>query len=65
MCITFDGIISLAKIEEINTYAGIKSTLAGNGQTFSGDYLMNQGLNPSSGKVLPLTSMIIEINAVQ
>ncbi|PTR01553.1 alpha-galactosidase [Mucilaginibacter yixingensis] len=52
------------KIEEINTFTGIKSNLAGNGQTLSGDYLMNQGINLSSGKIVPLTSMVIEISAV-
>jgi alpha-galactosidase len=52
----------LYRVEEINLMPGSKSNLAENGGTFSGDYLMTMGLNLTPGKLIPLSSMIIEIN---
>lgn len=51
------------KITETNLMPGAKSNLAENGQVLSGDQLMNIGLNLTPGKLIPLTSMVIEINA--
>ncbi|WDF75703.1 alpha-galactosidase [Mucilaginibacter sp. KACC 22773] len=51
------------KVEETNLMPGAKSNLAENGRVFSGDYLMTMGLNLTPGKLMPLTSMVIEINA--
>ncbi|SEP40003.1 alpha-galactosidase [Mucilaginibacter sp. OK283] len=51
------------KVEETNLMPGAKSNLAENGRVFSGDYLMTMGLNLTPGKLIPLTSMVIEINA--
>lgn len=45
------------KINEINVVG--KPSFGDNGKTFSGDYLMNEGLNVTTGK--PLTSMVLEI----
>lgn len=53
----------LYRVEEINLMPGVKSNLAESGGTFSGDYLMTMGLNLTPGKLMPLSSMIIEINA--
>lgn len=53
----------LYRVEEINLMPGVKSNLAENGGTFSGDYLMTVGLSLTPGKLIPLSSMIIEINA--
>jgi alpha-galactosidase len=51
------------KVEETNLVPGTKSNLAENGHVFSGDYLMTMGLNLTPGKLIPLTSMVIEISA--
>ena len=53
----------LYRVEETNLMPGSKSNLSENGGTFSGDYLMTMGLNLTPGKLIPLSSMIIEINA--
>ncbi len=53
----------LYRVEEINLMPGVKSNLAESGGMFSGDYLMTMGLNLTPGKLMPLSSMIIEINA--
>jgi alpha-galactosidase len=53
----------LYKVEETNLMPGARSNLAENGHVFSGDYLMTMGLNLTPGKLIPLTSMVIEINA--
>ena len=53
----------LYRVEEINLMPGVKSNFAENGGTFSGDYLMTVGLSLTPGKLMPLSSMIIEINA--
>ncbi|MFC0513768.1 alpha-galactosidase [Mucilaginibacter angelicae] len=53
----------LYRIDETNLMPGSKSNLAENGRVFSGDYLMTMGLNLTPGKLIPLTSMVIEINA--
>jgi alpha-galactosidase len=53
----------LYKVEETNLMPGARSNLAENGRVFSGDYLMTMGLNLTPGKLIPLTSMVIEINA--
>lgn len=53
----------LYKVEETNLMLGARSNLAENGRVFSGDYLMTMGLNLTPGKLIPLTSMVIEINA--
>ena len=47
------------KIEETNLYPGVKGSRAENGKIFSGEYLLNIGLNVSSNK--SLTSSVIEI----
>jgi alpha-galactosidase len=51
------------KVEETNLMPGAKSNLSENGHVFSGDYLMTMGLNLTPGKLVSLTSMVIEINA--
>lgn len=51
------------RVEETNLMPGAKSNLAENGRMFSGDYLMTMGLNLTPGKLIPLTSMVIEISA--
>jgi alpha-galactosidase len=45
------------KVEEVNLMP--KPSFSDNGKTFSGEYLMKEGLNVTNGK--PLTSMILEI----
>lgn len=47
------------RIEEINLMPGSSSNLAGNGDTFSGRYLMSVGLNVFSGS--DLRSCVVEI----
>lgn len=47
------------KIEEINSFEGIRASCTDSGKTFSGDYLMKIGLNVSNNR--PLTSGVIEI----
>lgn len=49
------------KVEEINLMPGTKSTLKGNGESFSGDYLMKVGLEvfrfqPGQSRVIELTA---------
>jgi alpha-galactosidase len=49
------------RIKEINLFPETKPTLAENDKVFSGEYLMNVGLNLSPGRANPLTSNIFEI----
>ena len=49
------------RIKEINLFPGTKSAFPDNDKIFSGDYLMNIGLNLSAGRVSPLTSVVYEI----
>lgn len=49
------------KVEEINLMPNSTSNLKGNGETFSGDYLMKVGLNPFTLRVA--NSRVIEITA--
>ncbi|WP_316810099.1 alpha-galactosidase [Pedobacter heparinus] len=51
------------QIKEINLLPDAKSTFPDDGKVFSGDYLMNIGLNLSAGKISPLSSSIFEIVA--
>ncbi|MDR6782612.1 alpha-galactosidase [Pedobacter africanus] len=51
------------RIKEINLLPDARSTFPDDGKVFSGDYLMNIGLNLSSGKIAPLSSSIFEIIA--
>lgn len=48
-------------VKEINLFPGTKSQQPDNNKVFSGDYLMNIGLNLSPGRANPLTSNIYEI----
>jgi alpha-galactosidase len=50
------------RVEEINLMPGATSTLAENGCTYSGDYLMKVGLNAFS--FAPLTSRVITLTAL-
>jgi alpha-galactosidase len=49
------------RIKEINLFPETKPTLAENDKVFSGEYLMNIGLNLSPGRANPLTSNIFEL----
>jgi alpha-galactosidase len=49
------------RIKEINLFPGTKSAQPDNDKVFSGDYLMNVGLNLSPGRANPLTSNIYEL----
>jgi alpha-galactosidase len=49
------------RIQEINLFPGTKSVQPDNNKVFTGEYLMNIGLNLSPGRALPLTSNIYEI----
>lgn len=49
------------KVEEINLMPGAKSSLLGNGKTFSGDYLMKVGLSPFT--TVQTNSRVIEFTA--
>jgi alpha-galactosidase len=49
------------RIKEINLFPGTKSAQPDNDKVFSGDYLMNIGLNLSPGRANPLTSNIYEL----
>ncbi|MBB5436557.1 alpha-galactosidase [Pedobacter sp. AK017] len=51
------------QIKEVNLLPDTKSTFPDDGKVFSGDYLMNIGLNLSSGKISPLSSSVFEIVA--
>ncbi|MDI3321333.1 alpha-galactosidase [Pinibacter soli] len=46
-------------VKETNLFPGNNSSVPENGKTFTGDYLMKVGINPSSGR--ELTSTVIEI----
>ena len=50
-------------LKEINLFPGTKSTQPANDKIFSGEYLMNIGLNLAPGKINPLTSNVYEITA--
>jgi alpha-galactosidase len=49
------------RLNEINLFPGTKSTQPDNDKVFSGEYLMNVGLNLSPGRANPLTSNIYEL----
>ncbi|RYZ28148.1 MAG: alpha-galactosidase [Chitinophagaceae bacterium] len=49
------------RIKEINLFPDTKPVLAENDKVFSGEYLMNVGLNLSPGRANPLTSNIFEL----
>ncbi|MCF0199307.1 MAG: alpha-galactosidase [Bacteroidaceae bacterium] len=49
------------RVEEINLMPGQQSWMRGNGQTFSGDYLMKVGLDTFSAS--DMTSRVVEITA--
>jgi alpha-galactosidase len=49
------------RVEEINLYPGTKSSL-GQGQTYSGDYLMKVGVNPDLNSNRP--SVLLKISAL-
>ena len=49
------------KVEETNLFPGTKSHFPEQGKTFTGDYLMNEGITVSPGKAL--TSAVFEITA--
>jgi alpha-galactosidase len=51
------------RISEINLFPGTKSAQPDNDKVFTGDYLMNIGLNLSPGRVTPLSSNIYEVIA--
>ena len=49
------------RLKEINLFPGTKSVQPDNDKIFSGEYLMNIGLNLSPGRANPLTSTIYEL----
>ena len=49
------------RMKEINLFPGTKSSQPDNNKVFTGDYLMNVGLNLSAGRANPLTSNIYEL----
>lgn len=51
------------KVEEINLMPGTKSAILEDGKLFSGDYLMSVGINLTIGRVVPLSSIVLEISA--
>lgn len=50
-------------VNEVNLYTGEQSHLAANNKSYSGDYLMKQGISVSSGG--ELTSVVLELSEVQ
>jgi alpha-galactosidase len=51
------------RLKEINLFPETKSNQPDNDKVFSGEYLMNVGLNLSAGRVTPLTSNVYELTA--
>jgi alpha-galactosidase len=51
------------RLKEINLFPGTKSTQPDNDKVFTGEYLMNVGVNVSPGRALPLTSNVYELSA--
>lgn len=49
------------RLKEINLFPGTKSTQPDNEKVFSGEYLMNIGLNLAPGRSLPMTSHVYEL----
>jgi alpha-galactosidase len=49
------------RLREINLFPGTRSNQPDNEKVFSGEYLMNIGLNLSPGRALPLTSNVFEL----
>jgi len=49
------------RLKEINLFPGTRSSQPDNDKIFSGEYLMNIGLNLSPGRANPLTSNIYEL----
>jgi alpha-galactosidase len=52
------------KIKEINLMPNVKSTIASNDKVFSGEYLMNIGIEVSKANPEPLTSVVLEITEI-
>jgi alpha-galactosidase len=52
------------RIKEINLMPNVKSAIASNDKTFSGEYLMNIGIEVSKTNQEPLTSVVLEITAI-
>jgi alpha-galactosidase len=51
------------KIKEINLMPNVKSAIAANDKTYSGEYLMSIGIEVSKTNQEPLTSVVLEITA--
>jgi alpha-galactosidase len=49
------------RFKEINLFPGTKATHPDNDKVFTGEYLMNIGLNLNPGKVISLTSNVYEL----
>jgi alpha-galactosidase len=49
------------RLKEINLFPATRSAQPDNNKVFTGDYLMNVGLNLSPGRAIPLTSNIYEL----
>ena len=52
------------KIKEINLLPNTKSALASHDKIYSGEYLMNIGIEVCKTNAEPLTSVVLEINAI-
>ena len=64
--IKLQGLNPLKKylIKEINLMPNVKSALSANDKVFSGEYLMNIGIETNKNNPDPLTSVVLEINEV-
>jgi alpha-galactosidase len=51
------------RLKEINLFPGTKSFQPDHDKVYTGEYLMNLGLNLSPGRALPLTSNVYELSA--
>jgi alpha-galactosidase len=52
------------RLKEINLFPGSKTAQPDNDKVFTGDYLLNIGLNVSPGRPTPLTSAVYELEEV-
>jgi alpha-galactosidase len=52
------------KIRELNLMPNTKSALTANDKTYTGEYLMKIGIETNKVNVDPLTSVVLEVNAV-
>lgn len=50
-------------VKEINLMPNVKSAVSANNKTYSGEYLMNMGIEVSKTNQEPLTSVVLEITA--